>query len=343
MFAPPGACVWGQLCRVPATQGHFCEQCATCAHSTCTYTNVCAFAESQRARNTGEDPASVERQNASDVEAADTPGCPVCRNLPSVQNSILQQGGIEAVVRRISGNFTGAGCGGSGATSVRTRETTSTSVQSGTPSRRRRVSSKLVTDALEHAVTSGRKRTTSTPRRARDAKRMCVDDGVAPDDNAVISALEPVPPANPEPTTTAAPMTESSDTVATPPFDHDNTDLGAAVPPRETVSKDSITFVSAVAKTADGTGSTANDTGLSPAGTCTSRSSTSLVFDDLRSLLLEVVILLWVCTVCACFDGVLIFCFLSRYSKGLRAFLTRFRSYSRRTTPRMLRASPGNW
>jgi hypothetical protein len=288
MFAPPGACVWGPLCRVPATQGHFCQQCATCSHSACTYTNVCAFAESQRARNAGEDSASVELQYASAVETADTPGCPVCRNLPSVQNSIFEQGGLQAVVRRISGeDFAGAGCGGSGATSVRTRATTSTSVQSGTPSRRRRVSSKSVPDALEHAVehavTSGRKRTTSTPSRARGAKRMCLDNGVAPDDNAVVSAREPVPPASPEPNTTTAPVKEPNDTVATPPFDHDNKDLGAAEPPRATVSKDSITFVSVVAKTANGTG-------LSPAGACTSRPSTSLVFDNLRSLLLEVII-----------------------------------------------------
>ena len=60
MFAPPGACVWGSHCRVPETQGHFCPVCSTSAHSTCTYTNVCAFAESQRARNSGADPASAE-------------------------------------------------------------------------------------------------------------------------------------------------------------------------------------------------------------------------------------------------------------------------------------------
>jgi hypothetical protein len=209
------------------------------------------------------------------------------------ESSISDQGGIEAVVCRISGNLAVAGCGGSGATNVRTRATTSTSVQSGTPSRRRRASNKPGTDALEHAVTSGRKRTTSTPRRAgaRDAKRMCLGDGVAPvtleDDNADISSpaltLEPVPPANAEPNTAAAPMTESRDAVATPPFDHGKTDLSAAVPPRETVSKDSTTLVSSVARAAD-------DTGLSPAGTCTSRSSSSLVFDNLRELLLRVVI-----------------------------------------------------
>ncbi len=125
------------------------------------------------------------------------------------------------------------------------------------------------------------------------------DDGVAPDDNTDSCALGTVALANPEPTTTAAPMTESttaapmtesSETVATPPFDYDNTDLGAAVPPRETVSTDSITFVSAGAKTTDGTGKTASDTGLSAAGTCTSWSSTLLGFDNLRAFLLKVVI-----------------------------------------------------
>ena len=141
MFAPPGACVWGSHCRVPETQGHLCPVCSTSAHSTCTYTNVCAFAESQRARNSGADPASVELQYASAVEAADTPGCPVCRNLPS----------LAAVVCRISGNA-GAGCGGSGARSVRTRATTSTSVPSETPSRRTRASSKTAPDALEQVA-----------------------------------------------------------------------------------------------------------------------------------------------------------------------------------------------
>ena len=67
MFAASGACVWGPLCRVPATRGHFCEKCATCAHSACTYTNVCTFDERRRAHNTGEDPASVERQYASEM------------------------------------------------------------------------------------------------------------------------------------------------------------------------------------------------------------------------------------------------------------------------------------
>ena len=260
--------MWGPLCTVPETQGHFCEQCATCAHSTCTYTNVCAFAESERARNSGADPASVELQYASAVEAADTPGCPVCRDLPSVQHSIFQQGGREAVVFRISGNA-GAGCGGSGAKSVRTRARTSTSVRSETPSRRTRASSKTAPDALEQ-VASGQERTASPPRHARGAKRLGRDDGVAPDDNTDSCALGTVALANPEPTTTAAPMTESSETVATPPFDYGQqtmniTDLGAAVPPRATVS-DSITFVSAGAKTAEGTGTTASDTGLSAAG-----------------------------------------------------------------------------
>ena len=102
MFAPPGSCVWGPRCTVPATHGHFCLKCSTCTHSTCTYTNVCAFADAQRqrAQTTGQDPATVEGQYASDVEAADAPGCPVCRNVESVQISILEQGGIEAVVRR---------------------------------------------------------------------------------------------------------------------------------------------------------------------------------------------------------------------------------------------------
>ncbi len=340
VFAPPGACVWGLLCTVPETQGHLCPVCSTSAHSTCTYTNVCAFAESQRARNSGADPASAELQYTVAVEEADTPGCPVCRNLPS----------LAAVVCRVSGSA-GAGCGGSGATSVRTRATTSTSVPSETPSRRTRASSKTAPDALEqvasgrkrtaerHAwgakgmgrddgvapddnpdscalgtvalanpepteqVASGRKRGASPPRHGRGAKRVGRDDGVAPDDNTDSCVLGTVALANPEPTTTAAPMTESttaapmtesSETVATPPFDYGQqtmniTDLGAAVPPRATVS-DSITFVSAGAKTAEGTGTTASDTGLSAAGTCTSRSSTLLVFDNLRALLLEVVI-----------------------------------------------------
>ena len=116
------------------------------------------------------------------------------------------------------------------------------------------------------------------------------DDGVAPDDNTESCAFGTVALANPEPTTTAAPMTESSETVATPPFYSDNTDLGAAVPPRETVSTDSISFVSTGTKTTDGTGKTASDTGASAARACTSRSSTLLVFDNLRALLLEVVI-----------------------------------------------------
>ena len=85
-------------------------------------------------------------------------------------------------------------------------------------------------------------------------------------------------------------MTESSETVTTPPFYSDNTDLGAAVPPRATVSTDSISFESAGAKTADGTGKTASDTVVSADGACTSHSSTLLVFDNLRTLLLEVVI-----------------------------------------------------
>ena len=322
MFAPPGACVWGSHCRVPETQGHFCPVCSTSAHSTCTYTNVCAFAESQRARNSGADPASAELQYTVAVEEADTPGCPVCRNLPS----------LAAVVCRVSGSA-GAGCGGSGARSVRTRATTSTSVPSGTPCRRTRASNKTVFDALGQ-VASGRKR-----------KRTGLDDGVDITDSF---ALRTVALANPEPTTTSAPTTESttaepltgsSETVATPPFDYDNTNLGAAVPPCAPVSEDSIPFVSAGATTADGTGKTASDTGLSAAGACTSRSSTLSVFDNLRALLLKVVI----CCGCARFDGVLIFCVLRRCTKDLRTFVTRFLSLSRRTTPRMLRASPGNW
>ena len=269
MFAPPGACVWESLCRVPETQGHLCPVCSTSAHSTCTYTNVCAFAESQRARNSGADPASAELQYTVAVEEADTPGCPVCRNLPS----------LAAVVCRVSGSA-GAGCGGSGARSVRTRATTSTSVPSGTPSRRTRASNKPAFDALGQ-VASGRKR-----------KRTGLDDGVS-------FVLGPVALANPEPTTTSAPTTESttaepltgsSETVATPPFDYDNTNLGAAVPPCAPVSEDSIPFVSAGATTADGTGKTASDPGLSAAGSCTSRSSTLSVFDNLRALLLKVVI-----------------------------------------------------
>ena len=96
----------------------------------------------------------------------------------------------------------------------------------------------------------------------------------------------------PEPPSTAAPISEppAAMTESTPPFYSDNTDLGAAVPPRVTVSTDSTSFVSGGAKTADGTGKTASDTGASAAGACTSRSSTLLVFDNLRALLLEVVI-----------------------------------------------------
>ena len=284
MFAPPGACVWGSLCTVPETQGHLCPVCSTSAHSTCTYTNVCAFAESQRARNSGADPASAELQYTVAVEESDTPGCPVCRNLPS----------LAAVVCRVSGNA-GAGCGGSGARSVRTRATTSTSVPSETPSRRTRASNKTVFDALGQ-VASGRKR-----------KRTGLDDGVDITDSF---ALGTVALANPEPTTTSAPTTESttaepltgsSETVATPPFDYDNTNLGAAVAPCAPVSEDNIPFVSAGAKTADGTGKTASDTGLSAAGACTSRSSTLSVFDNLRALLLKVVI----CCGCARFVRVL--------------------------------------
>ena len=257
---------------------------------------MCAFAESQRARNSGADPASAELQYTVAVEEADTPGCPVCRNLPS----------LAAVVCRVSGSA-GAGCGGSGARSVRTRGTTSTSVPSETPSRRTRALRKTAPDALEQ-VASGRKRTAE--RHARGAKRVGRDDGVAPDDNTDSCVLGTVALANPEPTTTSAPTTESttaepltgsSETVATPPFDYDNTDLGAAVPPCAPVSEDSIPFVSAGAKTADGTGKTASDTGLSAAGACTSRSSTLSVFDNLRALLLKVVI----CCGCARFVRVL--------------------------------------
>ncbi len=235
---------------------------------------MCAFAESQRARNSGADPASAELQYTVAVEEADTPGCPVCRNLPS----------LSAVVCRVSGSA-GAGCGGSGARSVRTRATTSTSVPSGTPSRSTRASNKPAFDALGQ-VASGRKR-----------KRTSF-------------ALGTVALANPEPTTTSAPTTESttaepltgsSETVATPPFDYDNTNLGAAVPPCAPVSEDSISFVSAGAKTTNGTGKTSSDTGLSAAGACTSRSSTLSVFDNLRALLMKVVI----CCGCARFVRVL--------------------------------------
>ena len=185
----------------------------------------------------------------------------------------------ECHLVRVSGNA-GAGCGGSGARSVRTRATTSTSVPSGTPSRRTRASSNTAPQ-----VASGRKR-----------KRTGLDDGVDITDSFVLGT---VALANPEPTTTSAPTTESttaepltgsSETVATPPFDYDNTNLGAAVPPCAPVSEDSIPFVSAGATTADGTGKTASDPGLSAAGACTSRSSTLSVFDNLRALLLKVVI-----------------------------------------------------
>ena len=167
MFAPAGPCVWGPRCRVPATQGHFCRRCATCSHSACTYANV----------------------RALDEEAPDTPGCPVCSNVPGVQDSILQQGGIEAVVSRISGEV--SRCGASG--------TPSTPTQSDTPSRGRRVSKKPVTDALDTTVTSGRKRTASTPGRARNTKR------------GVFNVPEPPTAAAPmsEPPAAAAPTTES--------------------------------------------------------------------------------------------------------------------------------------
>ncbi len=52
-------------------------------------------------------PARTQNVRAFDEETADTPGCPVCSNVPGVQDSILQQGGIEAVVRRISGKVSG--------------------------------------------------------------------------------------------------------------------------------------------------------------------------------------------------------------------------------------------
>ena len=52
----------------------------------------------------------------------------------------------------------------------------------------------------------------------------------------------------------------------------------------------SLTRPAAGATTADGTGKTASDPGLSAAGSCTSRSSTLSVFDNLRALLLKVVI-----------------------------------------------------
>jgi hypothetical protein len=375
MFAPPGACVWGPLCTVPATHGHFCPKCSTCTHSTCTYTDVCAFADAQRqrAQNTGQDPATVERQYASDVVAADAPGCPVCRNVQSVQISILEQGGIEAVVRRISGNLAVEGCGGSGATKVRTRATTSTPVQSGTPAKHARrktasnqpgavapdlagdarvsvnicrnhtpstpncaagardASNQPGADALEHAGDavllgkSGRKRTTSTPRRAgaRDAKRMCLGDGVAPttlehgsaDISAPALAREPVSTAtNTKPNTAAVPRAEfkGRDAVTAPPLDHGSADMTAPMPapPRETVSEASNaepknTLVPTVAKAAE-------DKGLSPAGTSTSRSSSLFVFDDLRALLLQVVICCGYARFLACFHGFLIFCFLCR-------------------------------
>ena len=142
-----------------------------------------------------------------------------------------------------------------------------------------RVSKKSVTDALDPTVTSGRKRTASTPGRARNVKRMC---GVALDVNV------PEPPTTaepmPEPPAAAAPMTES---VATPPL----ADLGESVFPRETVSE-------AVGKTSDDTGKADNDTRLSPAGDTSGSSSsttaddttTSFIDDELRALLDQVVV-----------------------------------------------------
>ena len=139
---------------------------------------------------------------------------------------------------------------------------------------------------LEHAVKSGRKRTTSTPRRAgaRDANHMCLDEEVAPttleDDNAD----------TPAPNTNAATGTASRerDAASAPPLFHDSADLAVAVQTRETVFKDrnteaENTLVPSVAKTT-------NDTGLPPAGACTSSSSLSFVFYDLRGRLLQVVL-----------------------------------------------------
>ena len=252
-----------------------------------------------RHRGTG---ADGERQYARAVETADVPGCPLCLELPGVAYSVQKQGGLQTVVARISrdnANATVSGGGGSGGADV------ATSVESATPSRRAR------SKPLAGTSGSGRK-CASTSTRA-GAKRPRLDEGDTPGDPVFLATPDrtttstragtrPVKRTRgavnvPEPPTTAAPiseppaaMTESSETVATPPFDSDNTDLGAAVPPRETVSTDSTSFVSGGAKTAGGTGKTASDTGASAAGACTSRSSALLVFGNLQALLLEVVI-----------------------------------------------------
>ena len=291
--AAAGACVWGPGCRVPRTHGHWCTRCELSAHTACTYRNVMAFAT--RHRGTG---ADGERQYARAVETADVPGCPLCLELPGVAYSVQKQGGLQTVVARISrdnANATVSGGGGSGGADV------ATSVESATPSRRTR----------SNPSGSGRK-CASTSTRA-GAKRPRLDEGDIPRDPVPLATPDRATTSTrastrtvkrtrvvvnvPEPPTTAAPMseppaamTESSETVATPPFDSDNTDLGAAVPPRETVSTDSTSFVSAGAKTAGGTGKTASDTGASAAGACTSRSSALLVFGNLQALLLEVVI-----------------------------------------------------
>jgi hypothetical protein len=291
--AAAGPCMWGPGCHVPDTHGHWCTRCELSAHTACTYRNVMAFAT--RHRGTG---ADGERQYARAVETADVPGCPLCLELPGVAYSVQKQGGLQTVVARISrdnANATVSGGGGSGGADV------ATSVESATPSRRTR----------SNPSGSGRK-CASTSTRA-GAKRPRLDEANTPGDPVVLAtpdrtttstcaSTRPVKRTRgvvnvPEPPTTAAPMseppaamTESSETVATPPFDSDNTDLGAAVPPRETVSTDSTSFVSAGAKTAGGTGKTASDTGASAAGACTSRSSALLVFGNLQALLLEVVI-----------------------------------------------------
>ncbi len=78
-------------------------------------------------------------------------------------------------------------------------------------------------------------------------------------------------------------MTES---VATPPLDHDNPDLGETVPPRETVSE-------AVGRTADDTGKAANGTRLpsrSSSSTTADDTTMSFIDDELRALLDQVVV-----------------------------------------------------
>lgn len=273
--AAAGACVWGPDCQVPLTHGHWCTRCELPAHTACTFKNVMEFAT--RHRGTG---ADGERQYARAVETADVPGCPLCLELPGVAYSVQEQGGLQTVVARISrenANATVSGGGDSGGADV------ATSVESATPSRRTR--------SKPRAGTSGSgQKCASTSTRA-GVKRLRLDEGDTPGDPVLLATPDRTTTSTragtrtvkrtrgvvnvPEPPTTAAPISE-------PP--------AAMTESSGTVSTDSTSFVSTGAKTADGTGKTASDTGASATGACTSRSSTLLVFDNLRALLLEVVI-----------------------------------------------------